>query len=51
METIVNFLIEVFALFLIYYAFDEKKEHKINSKKWWKQVIILSIAIEIIKTI
>ena len=51
MEAIVKFLIEVFAVALIYYAFDEKKDHKINSKKWWKQLIIMVIAITIIKTI
>tara|TARA_R110002126_G_scaffold35101_1_gene108447 strand:+ start:132 stop:287 length:156 start_codon:yes stop_codon:yes gene_type:complete len=51
METTVRFLIELFAIFLIYYAFDEKVYNKIHSKKWWKQLIILTIAIIIIKTI
>tara|TARA_R110001592_G_scaffold336061_1_gene621245 strand:+ start:76 stop:231 length:156 start_codon:yes stop_codon:yes gene_type:complete len=51
METTVGILMELFAIFLIYYAFDEKVDHKIHSKKWWKQLIILTIAIVIIKTI
>jgi hypothetical protein len=51
METIARLLIEVFAILLIYYAFDEKVDHKINSKKWWKQLLIIGIAITILKSI
>ena len=49
METIVKFLMDLFAIYLIYYAFDEKKDYKINSKKWWKQLIIITISITILK--
>tara|TARA_R110000851_G_scaffold11148_1_gene39470 strand:+ start:247 stop:420 length:174 start_codon:yes stop_codon:yes gene_type:complete len=49
MGTLVRFLIEVCAVFLIYYAFKDNVDYKIHSKGWWKQLAILAIAITIIK--
>jgi len=49
MGTIVRFLIEIAAILLIYYVFNDNIDHKIHSKAWWKQLGLIALAITIIR--